>query len=149
MKSMLRFARTVAVALLAVMPGACVAQAAEGADDADATADEQRPAAEQRPPEAGAVKIPGAAETVTGALQGQEGVRIQTMCTHCNSANIQVGGLRHTGARHHGQQRDSDSAREPAPEYDRNNTGQTSVLTGCGRDVPASPCVMRAWCATT
>lgn len=31
--------------------------------------------------------------SVTGALQGQDGVRIQTMCTHCNSANIQVGGL--------------------------------------------------------
>jgi outer membrane receptor protein involved in Fe transport len=33
------------------------------------------------------------AGSVTGALQGKEGVRIQTLCTHCNSANIQVGGL--------------------------------------------------------
>ncbi len=39
------------------------------------------------------VKIDEAAGNVTAALQGQEGVRIQTMCTHCNSANIQVGGL--------------------------------------------------------
>jgi outer membrane receptor protein involved in Fe transport len=33
------------------------------------------------------------AASVTETLQGQDGVRIQTMCTHCNSANIQVGGL--------------------------------------------------------
>ena len=26
-------------------------------------------------------------------LQGQDGLRIQTLCTHCNSANIAVGGL--------------------------------------------------------
>ncbi len=31
--------------------------------------------------------------TLADLLQGQDGVRIQTMCTHCNSANIQVGGL--------------------------------------------------------
>lgn len=40
------------------------------------------------PPEEG-----GSASTITETLQGQDGVRIQTMCTHCNSANIQVGGL--------------------------------------------------------
>lgn len=45
------------------------------------------------PPDPGKVKIEDAAGSVSGSLQGQEGVRIQTMCTHCNSANIQVGGL--------------------------------------------------------
>ncbi|MFN7967126.1 MAG: TonB-dependent receptor [Acidobacteriota bacterium] len=44
-------------------------------------------------PEQGEVKIDEAAGDVTGSLQGQDGVRIQTMCTHCNSSNIQVGGL--------------------------------------------------------
>lgn len=39
------------------------------------------------------VEIAENSSSVTGALQGQDGVRIQTMCTHCNSANIQVGGL--------------------------------------------------------
>jgi len=34
-----------------------------------------------------------ATDAVSGALQGKDGVRIQTLCTHCNSANIQVGGL--------------------------------------------------------
>jgi len=34
-----------------------------------------------------------AGSSVGASLQGQDGVRIQTMCTHCNSANIQVGGL--------------------------------------------------------
>ncbi len=34
-----------------------------------------------------------ASSTVTDDLQGKDGVRIQTMCTHCNSSNIQVGGL--------------------------------------------------------
>ncbi len=33
------------------------------------------------------------AATVTDNLQGKDGVRIQIMCTHCNSSNIQVGGL--------------------------------------------------------
>ncbi len=33
------------------------------------------------------------AGSVVGGLQGQAGVRVQTMCTHCNSANVQVGGL--------------------------------------------------------
>ena len=35
----------------------------------------------------------GGAGTVTGSLQGKDGLRIQTLCTHCNSANIQAGGL--------------------------------------------------------
>jgi outer membrane receptor protein involved in Fe transport len=39
------------------------------------------------------IELSDAAGTVTSALQGQDGVRIQTLCTHCNSANIQVGGL--------------------------------------------------------
>ena len=39
------------------------------------------------------VSIDESESSVTGSLQGKEGVRIQTMCTHCNSANIQVGGL--------------------------------------------------------
>jgi outer membrane receptor protein involved in Fe transport len=30
---------------------------------------------------------------VSDVLQGKDGVRIQTLCTHCNSANIQLGGL--------------------------------------------------------
>jgi outer membrane receptor protein involved in Fe transport len=30
---------------------------------------------------------------VSESLQGREGLRIQTLCTHCNSANVQVGGL--------------------------------------------------------
>jgi outer membrane receptor protein involved in Fe transport len=34
-----------------------------------------------------------AGQNIADLLQGQDGVRIQTMCTHCNSANIQVGGL--------------------------------------------------------
>jgi outer membrane receptor protein involved in Fe transport len=34
-----------------------------------------------------------ATDAVTGSLQGKDGLRIQTLCTHCNSANIQVGGL--------------------------------------------------------
>jgi len=34
-----------------------------------------------------------AATVVTDVLQGKDGVRVQTLCTHCNSANVQVGGL--------------------------------------------------------
>ena len=49
--------------------------------------------ATQPPPKEGNVKIDSADGTVTDALQGKEGMRIQTMCVHCNSANIQVGGL--------------------------------------------------------
>jgi outer membrane receptor for ferrienterochelin and colicin len=44
-------------------------------------------------PEPETIGIRRSSSTVTEALQGQEGVRIQTMCTHCNSSNIQVGGL--------------------------------------------------------
>jgi outer membrane receptor protein involved in Fe transport len=48
----------------------------------------------QAPPSAeGSVGVEEGSESLTSALQGKEGVRIQTMCTHCNSANIQVGGL--------------------------------------------------------
>ncbi len=45
------------------------------------------------PPAEGRVSMDGSEGTVTDALQGKEGMRIQTMCVHCNSANIQVGGL--------------------------------------------------------
>ncbi|RMG46771.1 MAG: TonB-dependent receptor [Acidobacteria bacterium] len=45
------------------------------------------------PPPEGKVAIASGEGSVTEALQGKEGVRIQTLCTHCNSANIQVGGL--------------------------------------------------------
>ncbi len=50
-------------------------------------------AQESAPPPVDTVEIAEGSANVTGALQGQDGVRIQTMCTHCNSANIQVGGL--------------------------------------------------------
>jgi outer membrane receptor protein involved in Fe transport len=39
------------------------------------------------------ITLDGVSGTVTGSLQGKDGLRIQTLCTHCNSANIQVGGL--------------------------------------------------------
>lgn len=39
------------------------------------------------------IRLGSTSGTVTGSLQGKEGMRIQTLCTHCNSANIQVGGL--------------------------------------------------------
>ena len=39
------------------------------------------------------VQVDQTAGSVVGGLQGQAGVRVQTMCTHCNSANVQVGGL--------------------------------------------------------
>ncbi len=42
---------------------------------------------------AGEADEESAASNVTETLQGQDGMRIQTMCTHCNSANVQVGGL--------------------------------------------------------
>jgi len=37
--------------------------------------------------------LPASAAGVTDAIQGRDGVRIQTLCTHCNSANVQLGGL--------------------------------------------------------
>lgn len=49
------------------------------------------PAAEK--PDDGTTLDVGEGASLTESLQGQEGVRIQTMCSHCNSANIQVGGL--------------------------------------------------------
>ena len=33
------------------------------------------------------------ASSVTQAIQGQDGVTVQTMCTNCNEANIELGGL--------------------------------------------------------
>ncbi len=39
------------------------------------------------------VQLDQTAGSVVGGLQGQAGVRVQTMCTHCNSANVQLGGL--------------------------------------------------------
>jgi outer membrane receptor protein involved in Fe transport len=44
-------------------------------------------------PDESEIEITDSAASVTSALQGKEGVRIQTLCTHCNSANVQVGGL--------------------------------------------------------
>jgi outer membrane receptor protein involved in Fe transport len=58
------------------------------ADEPAATAEEQ---SEQ--PDLSEIELESSAASVTGALQGKEGLRIQTLCTHCNSANIQVGGL--------------------------------------------------------
>jgi len=71
-------ARRALPALLVLAALSLGAAAAE--DDGAATAEEP----EQDP--VGSV-------AVSGALQGKDGVRIQTLCTHCNSANIQVGGL--------------------------------------------------------
>ena len=44
-------------------------------------------------PVSGVLRDGQSAATVTEALEGRDGVRIQTLCTHCNSANVQVGGL--------------------------------------------------------
>jgi len=41
----------------------------------------------------GSLPLGDGAADLTGELQGKEGLRIQTLCTHCNSANIQAGGL--------------------------------------------------------
>lgn len=60
---------------------------AVGSDEGDTAKGEER----KKPAEA--IEVDQSSKTVTDALQGKEGVRIQTMCTHCNSANIQVGGL--------------------------------------------------------
>lgn len=57
-------------------------------DEPSATVEEQAEA-----PAESEIEIADSAATVTGALQGKEGMRIQTLCTHCNSANVQVGGL--------------------------------------------------------
>jgi outer membrane receptor for ferrienterochelin and colicin len=53
---------------------------------------EQREERAETPVETG-IEVDAGAASVTSALQGKEGVRIQTLCTHCNSANVQVGGL--------------------------------------------------------
>jgi outer membrane receptor protein involved in Fe transport len=45
------------------------------------------------PPPTGDISLAESAATITEALQGQDGMRIQTLCTHCNNANVQVGGL--------------------------------------------------------
>lgn len=72
--------------VVALVSGACLA-----ADtDQDGTTEQRATGA---PVEVGKIVVESDAASLTGALQGQEGVRIQTMCTHCNSANIQVGGL--------------------------------------------------------
>jgi outer membrane receptor protein involved in Fe transport len=67
---------------------------ASGAEDEEPP---ETPSAEEAvssaPPAEDTVVIEEGSGTVTEALQGKEGVRIQTLCTHCNSANIQVGGL--------------------------------------------------------
>ncbi len=87
-----RAAAALAVALL-LATGAALAAGEEAPLPGEAgppPAEEARPAA---PADTGTIAVEGASQDVTGALQGQEGVHIQTMCTHCNSANIQVGGL--------------------------------------------------------
>ena len=38
-------------------------------------------------------RIDAGTTMLSEVLQGNDGVRIQTLCTHCNSANIQCGGL--------------------------------------------------------
>ncbi|RMG44216.1 MAG: TonB-dependent receptor, partial [Acidobacteria bacterium] len=58
-----------------------------------ALGDEEAPRGGAGAPKEETVELDEAAASVTGALQGKEAVRIQTLCTHCNSANIQVGGL--------------------------------------------------------
>jgi len=56
--------------------------------------EEKTPARPPTPtPDEETYEVDETAGTVVGGLQGQSGVRIQTMCTHCNSANVQVGGL--------------------------------------------------------
>jgi len=76
---------TALVLLTAVAVGTVPVRAADGSTDPQ----EGRAV----PPEDTAIEMAEAAATVSGALQGQDGLRIQTLCTHCNSANIQVGGM--------------------------------------------------------
>lgn len=76
----------------AVLLSALVIGLPSGAWAADEPAAAQEEQAEQ-PADSDDIAIDDSAATVTGALQGKEGLRIQTLCTHCNSANIQVGGL--------------------------------------------------------
>ena len=77
--------------LMAVVGVLCFAITDEAADEAGTQEDSEGPPA-QGPADAVELKEI-AADTTTGALQGKDGLRIQTLCTHCNSANIQVGGL--------------------------------------------------------
>jgi len=51
------------------------------------------PEVETAEDETESAEVPDSGQNLAEILQGQDGVRIQTMCTHCNSANIQVGGL--------------------------------------------------------
>lgn len=67
---------------------------ASGSEEEEPPAEPSAPEVAPAPPPAEeSVVIEESRGTVTEALQGKEGVRIQTLCTHCNSANIQVGGL--------------------------------------------------------
>lgn len=87
-----RYAPLFSFALLFLLLLAPVfAQDSTAAKDKDTDAKDTAQAA---PPSADdALKLDSSQSSVTDALQGKEGMRIQTMCTHCNSANIQVGGL--------------------------------------------------------
>ncbi len=76
------------LAAFLMLPG----HAGEAADREDPPEDKASPGQSSSAPEEGLI-VGDASPTVTSALQGKEGVRIQTLCTHCNSANIQVGGL--------------------------------------------------------
>ena len=96
---MAQVALTILLALTATI--AAVPARAEGeaptAGSAQEDAGDHDPSAfSTAPPDAAGgddVRIDDPAATVTDALQGRQGIRIQTLCTHCNSANIQVGGL--------------------------------------------------------
>lgn len=93
-----RAAALLSVLLAAPLAALPLSAAEEAPPPAEASAREgSEPAATKTKPapagEPSAVEVDEASATVTEALQGKEGVRIQTMCTHCNSANIQVGGL--------------------------------------------------------
>lgn len=74
----MRFGAFVLLAALAIGLPSNVPAAEGGSDPAGATAESD-------------IELEEAADTLTGALQGQGGLRIQTLCTHCNSANVQVG----------------------------------------------------------
>jgi outer membrane receptor protein involved in Fe transport len=80
----MRFEPIVLLSALAVGPPSTVL----AVDEPTAAVEEQAQA-----PAESEIEIADSAATVTGALQGKEGLRIQTLCTHCNSANVQVGGL--------------------------------------------------------
>ena len=77
---------TVLLALLLVGVGPIFA-----ADESDVSETQDPETLEVPPPDD--IRLDSTSGTVTGSLQGKEGLRIQTLCTHCNSANIQIGGL--------------------------------------------------------